>query len=1411
MGKKSAGTGRNENKSSGARQTKSMKAFRGLSPVEKSMVEMLAIVYQFTTMTDFVNCLRKLKIRMPDGKAFSGKTAEPYVRNLEKVGVVERQSYHFRCARKVADEIALELAKEERFAPLADAVRQVYPMLSDWSGNAVACDYEHLASEIRMGIFERDAIYVEELLASNEEKFRYDFIWFHPYADIFRNKQGLQWLVSEMPEEFAADVLAKLLDHASKDLSPFVADVYELLQGTLERMGDAKPSDFVATTTAWWKMLSGRFDEAERDMGEREDMEALLLKGFAAFAAGRNDEALGLFDDAHAMLKKSSRKRKIYFRHPAGIFFIVALIKRGEQDDLFRASGYCTVAGDDDENVFRAIYMLLDEAIRSIGEDPDAIATVGKRSPPSEDDMALVALVQALCAHWVSSRSGPKLKTPMERLHAKAQKCGAEWIEVEAAELCSRFDKSDTVLKKRAEDFRKKTGTVCMADAVRRPDKWERVLNAMIDLTASSTASGGKGFESNSRMVWLFSFSDKNADWDLSPREQKRNAKGVWSKGRKIALKRLKHELKTFDFLTPQDVEICRHIEEDSYYWRGYPETSYYFDDKTPLALVGHPLIFWEKSPATQVEIVKGDAELVVGKTKSGYMEISFPLDLQTEKGLQLVREGPDKFKAIEVGDDLLKIAKLVGNGVKVPEKAKDSVLKAVASVSSIVTVHSEIEEAGRGAEEVPSDPSTRVHIRPMESGLKVEFFCRPFSSSGPYVRPGRGKETVIARIEGRALRARRDLEKERELAEEVLAACPSLFSLQDPSEEDWGFRLPDPEDCLEVLLELRELGDRATVAWPEGESYRIRAQADAKNFFVGIKKSRDWFSVSGQLKIDDGLVLDLKKLLELIQDAPGRFVRLDDGRFLALTRAFKKRLEEIEAWSKPSGDGRRFHPLAAFALDDMSGEFGGLKGDKSWKEHMKRLDDARKLDPVLPSTFKASLRDYQREGFLWLMRLSRWGVGACLADDMGLGKTVQALAAILANAPDGPSLVVAPTSVRMNWRDEAARFAPTLNVTELGGGDRQEAISKLGAFDLLLVTYGLLQQAKTAEMLSDVQFSTIVLDEAQAIKNFSTRRSKAAMELQGNFKLITTGTPLENHLGELWNLFRFINQGLLGSLKEFNEKYAVPVERHRDRSARQRLQKLVRPFILRRSKSQVLEELPSRTDIVLRVDPTREQMAFYEALRQKALETLDQSDAPGHLQILAEITRLRRACCHPRLVHPDVSIGSAKLDAFAELSEELLKNGHKALVFSQFVGHLAFIREHLDARGVSYQYLDGSMPAKEREKRVNAFQAGEGEMFLISLKAGGTGLNLTAADYVIHMDPWWNPAVEDQASDRAHRIGQTRPVTVYRLVAKDTIEEKILGLHRQKRDLADSLLEGADMTGKISADELLRLIREPA
>jgi SNF2 family DNA or RNA helicase len=503
--------------------------------------------------------------------------------------------------------------------------------------------------------------------------------------------------------------------------------------------------------------------------------------------------------------------------------------------------------------------------------------------------------------------------------------------------------------------------------------------------------------------------------------------------------------------------------------------------------------------------------------------------------------------------------------------------------------------------------------------------------------------------------------------------------------------------------------------------------------------------------------------------------------------------------------------PGALGVIDDLARDGAELSAHGAFAQLHARMRAASKRAPRVPRHLKATLRDYQVEGFRWLARLATWGAGAVLADDMGLGKTLQALALLCHRASEGPALVVAPTSVCANWVAEARRFGPSLNVTLFRESDRAGAVAALGPGDVLVVSYGLL--VLDLERFRSKRFATLVLDEAQAVKNASTRRARAAREIDAAFRVALSGTPVENHLGELWSLYRIVFPGLLGSWELFRRRFAVPIERDRDPDRRRVLATTLRPFLLRRSKAEVARELPTRTEIALPVALSPGERRLYEQARLAAvarLAGLGEQARPEQrrFQVLAAITELRLLACHPRLNDPECALPSSKLARFLELAAELAEGGHRALVFSQFTSHLALVREALAAAGRSFLYLDGQTPPAQRDRLVERFQAGDGELFLITLKAGGTGLNLTAADYVVHLDPWWNPAVEDQATDRAHRIGQQRPVTVYRLLSQGTIEEAIVTLHARKRDLVAGVLDGMDAAGRLSPDDLMALIR---
>ncbi|MCW5206040.1 DEAD/DEAH box helicase, partial [Desulfobulbus sp. F5] len=1091
----------------------------------------------------------------------------------------------------------------------------------------------------------------------------------------------------------------------------------------------------------------------------------------------------------------------------SGLFCIMALLARsgpGDRAAIRRAVAlvlHCQ--GCPDELAFR----FLDTYVGTMeGALPDMRILTESFE---KEERSLNTLTAGLALHWLGVQLPDKLRIALESLCSKAKSNSFLWLAMEAAQLLVAADPARKDMFKIAEGLAKEIGCRSVVHLVApNEESWKQSLEELISVTGKARQP-----EKTSRLAWTVEFAEGTLT--LAAKEQKKKPGSKWSKGKGVGLNRLMPP-SCFDFLTAQDVKIAAALRQV-----GDPNSrnggcEFNIEEALP-ALVGHPHVFLENSGNVPVEIVAGEPELMV-EEQDGFLFIHFLQEIG-EGRVTVWQETPTRFRVMEINDEHRRVAGIIGAGGKrYPAAAGSQVLNAIGNMASFMTVHSSIDvgSAEKDVKIVEADPTVHIHIIPYGSGFRLEMFVQPFSRKGPYLKPGAGVANLMAEVGGRRMQTRRNLPIEEEKAREIEESCPILDLATDLEQEnDREWHLLDPEECLQALLELEEIRDRAILEWPEGEKLAVRKQAGISQLNLNIRTGQqDWFALSGHVQVDQDEIIDLKTLLDKVREARSRFIPLGKGQFLALTQEFRSRLEELLRFSEAGGktgegdDEIRIHPLAALALDDLTRQ-ANTNADEGWRKQLARIEFVQDFVPEVPSTLQADLRDYQVEGFVWMSRLAHLGVGGCLADDMGLGKTLQSLAVILDRSEDGPTLVIAPTSVCMNWEQEVGRFAPTLALRTLSNADeRQGIIDNLGKRDILITSYTLLQQE--VDLLETVAWQTVVLDEAQSIKNAATKRSKASMRLKAKFRLITTGTPIENHLGELWNLFNFINAGLLGTYKQFNTRFGIPIEKHNDRIARRQLKKLIRPFMLRRIKSQVLDELPPRTEITLRVEMKKSEMMFYEAIRQQALENIEGSDpkAGRHLQILAEIMRLRRACCNPKLIDEHCKIPSSKLEVFGEVVEELLESRHKALVFSQFTGHLALIREYLDSKNIHYKYLDGTTPAKERIRQVDAFQAGDGDLFLISLKAGGLGLNLTAADYVIHMDPWWNPAVEDQAADRAHRIGQKRPVTVYRLVTANTIEEKIVRLHHEKRNLANSLLEGTDAGARLSAEELLDLIR---
>ena len=551
------------------------------------------------------------------------------------------------------------------------------------------------------------------------------------------------------------------------------------------------------------------------------------------------------------------------------------------------------------------------------------------------------------------------------------------------------------------------------------------------------------------------------------------------------------------------------------------------------------------------------------------------------------------------------------------------------------------------------------------------------------------------------------------------------------------------------------------------------------------------------------------------------RYFRLKDGSFLDLSAmdewlpladSIFEAAQAEGAESVAMGDDTiRLQAYRACYLQSLLESLGlPIEVDEKTQETVRLLTDPGKVQDVkLPDGL--SLRPYQERGFQWLLALDRLHMGGVLADDMGLGKTVQVIALLMATRQEGQvSLVVAPTTLTYNWLSELGRFAPDLSVMVLGGSAAQRAsqirhVKEAHDVDVLITSYPLIRQ--DIEQLTTIEFRFAILDEAQHIKNAGSKGAQAVRQLQAQTRFALTGTPLENGVGELWSIFNFVLPGYLLS-------YSAFLRRYQDGTDAEDLRRRISPFLMRRLKKEVLTELPDKIESVFTAQMSPEQAKVYEATMMRLRQRVDsivkeKGFERGRTEVLAAITQLREICCHPSLVLDDYTGTSGKLDMLLDMLPEAIAKGRRVLLFSAFTSMLKILRRELDDAGYETMYLDGDTPAQRRVEMAEQFNAGQGQIFLISLKAGGTGLNLTGADMVIHYDPWWNPAAEDQATDRAYRIGQTRKVEVIRLVTHASIEEQVVALGQRKKALFDQLIKpGESMVGGLSPQEIMSLFQ---
>ena len=892
-------------------------------------------------------------------------------------------------------------------------------------------------------------------------------------------------------------------------------------------------------------------------------------------------------------------------------------------------------------------------------------------------------------------RATPKGKSAdaVAQLHAALRNCGFGWLD-------GQLDAAEAVVAGGEPQM------PCFLTS--KQESWRAVLASLQALGGEAATQGRRA----TRVIWSIRIDKQGAIEAIEPLEQKRGVRG-WSKPKALPLGKLAKDNK----LEPWDARVARAIRSERH-------SSRYFLDRAVAigALIGHPAVVWADAPDVALDLVEGMPELEVVQQGERYVLRVMPpprAEKEPEYGdhfveetaqrerdalrhITVVRESQQRARVIRMTPAQRRAALLISRGFAVPAAAQAELRDALHALADHFHIQSDHAEAAR---EIAADPLLRAELAPVGNGLLLRLVAAPLGPDGPRLRPGMGRSRVMAAVKGEAIGTQRDLATEQTHLETVLAA----FDFLDPPMRgdlvcEWV--VDEPDQALAMVEALPRLAGVRAVDWPRGKPVRVISIAAAQ-LALTIRSERDWFKLRGAARVEEGLVFELEALLAAAA-GKSRFVPMGEGVYAALTRELREKLAELAAVAEPQNGEMAVPQLAASWLQEVL-EGCGAELDDGFVKKAEQLRAALQLNPAVPGGLQVELRPYQEEGYVWAMRLAHAGFGACLADDMGLGKTIQALAVLQARAAAGPALVIAPTSVCGNWLAETRRFAPALNPVVYGEGDRVALIEAAGPRDVVIVSYTLMQQAQAT--FATRSWHTLVADEAQAVKNAAAKRSLALFDLRAEFRMALSGTPIENRLAELWSIMRFCNPGLLGTWSRFNERFATPIERNGDRDAQRRLRRLIAPFVLRRIKSQVLQDLPARTELILTVAPEPAEAAHYEALRRMAVAAAESAvagehDGQAHLHILAQLTRLRRAACDPRLVSPELATVGAKVRTFAELAAELVANGHKALVFSQFVDFLTLLRAPLDESGTRYQYLDGATPTEERTRRVAAFQS---------------------------------------------------------------------------------------------------------
>ncbi|MCR5181248.1 MAG: DEAD/DEAH box helicase [Bacteroidaceae bacterium] len=1109
----------------------------------------------------------------------------------------------------------------------------------------------------------------------------------------------------------------------------------------------------------------------------------LLLKGVHAISQGKSDLACKVFSDATTLRSHGNKERaeeELFLTDGVAVFYwVIALWTSKSSEAKNRLGAFVKQAkeGKPAELNRVAAAVLLAETLIHPQQRMDMEMLTRMMNPMELCEREYV-LQRRMVALLAANFTGMELT--------------AENFQPQSAFLRHESQAFFPVPKTEKKLFANNFGKHPVMDFVKAKDPWEQMLDRLI---STETRLRDNGEDGEHRVMYII----MNDGESIELREQNRLRDGRWGSGKALPWSRFIGG--TEPFMDRTDQAVVADVR-----FLGLKRLTV---GVILPHLAGTDRVYTgEQTPFRRVSIETQKPYIIIQRKENGAFSLQSNIEFKELLSQTSVYHRVDSMQYIvfPMNDHERAVLTELLSVNELPAESEDKLKQLLPLISGVTDIHSDLIPKEQELQNLEPQSITIIRLTPdpiTQTMFDAYVIARPLQGGQMALTPAQGDRTIIDQSEmtGR-VRIERDFESEARNLNSFLNFCQEKgIELT----ENLGAHLTTLQ-VLDILAYVSSHPEISALEWPEGERLRMHHTQQQGDWNISLHARGKWFEIEGNVRLDDNSIITAQQLLQAIGKSHGGYIQLQNGEYLWLEEKLRQQLDSLESITTIDSGKAAVPELQSGLLAEIVNGAIDIQHDAKLLDFKERIAEAEKTEPQVPKLLQATLRPYQVEGFEWISRLAMWGAGACLADDMGLGKTVQTIAFLLAQADKGPSIVVAPASVVPNWRNEINRFAPYLNVYVLSEFvNRANIIAEVAAGDVVIVTYG--HMAYLQNTIVDKKWNIACLDEAHNIKNRGTKTSAACMKLDATNRLILTGTPVQNHLGELWNLFQFINPGLLGTYDQFNQKYIIPITNQQDVERQQQLQTLVSPFMLRRTKQAVVKELPEKTEITLDVELTEEEMAFYEVIRRDAEQLFRDEGDQLTVNALAEITRLRRTACSCELTDENWVQGSSKIRTFMELVQTIVEGGNSVLVFSQFTSFLQLVANALRENSLPFLYLDGSVPIKQREQIVSDFQKGKSPIFLISLKAGGVGLNLTAANYVIHLDPWWNPAIEQQATDRAYRIGQTQAVTVYHLISHHTIEEKILRLHQSKQALSDAILAGADQSYKLTAKDMLEML----